>query len=50
MGSCVFFSRSDQVHPAGPFFLKDLMTILPMIDPLVLLEVTGKQGQQIFQF
>ena len=34
--------RSDQIHPAGPFFLKDLMTILPMIDPLVLLEVTGE--------
>lgn len=36
--------RSDQVHPAGPFFLKDLLTILPMIDPLVLVEVTGKSS------
>ena len=34
--------RSDAIHPAGPFFLKDLLTILPMIDPLVLLEVTGQ--------
>lgn len=35
--------RSDAVQPAGPFFLKDLLNILPMIDPLVLLEVTGPQ-------
>lgn len=34
---------SDAIHPAGPFFLKDLLSILPMIDPLVLLEVTGDQ-------
>ena len=34
-------SRSDTIHPAGPFFLKDLLQILPMIDPVVLLEVTG---------
>lgn len=35
--------RSDMVHPAGPFFLKDLLLILPMIDPIVLLELTGPQ-------
>jgi len=35
--------RSDMVHPAGPFFLKDLLLILPMIDPVVLLELTGEQ-------
>lgn len=35
--------RSDKVHTAGPFFLRDLLSILPMIDPLVLLEVTGPQ-------
>merc|ERR1719210_423212 len=35
--------RSDTIHPAGPFFLKDLLQILPMIDPVVLLEVTGAQ-------
>ena len=34
--------RSDCIHPAGPFFLKDLLNVLPMIDQLVLLEVTGK--------
>jgi 5'-nucleotidase len=33
--------RSDMVHPAGPFYVKDLVTILPMIDPLVLLEIKG---------
>lgn len=35
--------RSDCIHPAGPFFLKDLLKILPMIDPLVLLEIQGSQ-------
>jgi len=35
--------RSDMIHPAGPFFLKDLLLILPMIDPVVLLELTGAQ-------
>ena len=35
--------RSDCIHSAGPFFLKDLLKILPMIDPLVLLKITGQQ-------
>ena len=35
--------RSDCVHTAGPFFLKDLLKILPMIDPLVLLKISGQQ-------
>ena len=35
--------RSDCIHGAGPFFLKDLLKILPMIDPLVLLEIEGTQ-------
>ena len=35
--------RSDCIQPAGPFFLKDLLKILPMIDPLVLLEIQGSQ-------
>ena len=34
--------RSDQIHPAGPFFVKDIVSILPMIDPLVLVEINGK--------
>ena len=33
--------RSDRVHPVGPFTLGDLNTILPMLDPLVVIEVTG---------
>lgn len=34
--------RSDQVHPAGPFSMRDLVNIVPMRDPLVVLEVTGQ--------
>jgi len=35
--------RSDTEHPEGAFYLRDLLTILPMLDPLVLLDVTGAQ-------
>lgn len=35
--------RSDQVHPAGDFTMRDLVNILPMRDPLVLIQVTGQQ-------
>jgi len=34
--------RSDRIHPAGPFTLRDLNHILPMLDPLIVIEVTGK--------
>lgn len=34
--------RSDQIHPPGPFTMKDLVSIVPMRDPLVVLEVTGR--------
>lgn len=34
--------RSDQVHPAGDFTMRDLTNIIPMRDPLVVLKVTGK--------
>ena len=33
--------RSDVVHKAGPFKMKDLLSILPMVDPLVVIQVTG---------
>lgn len=33
--------RSDQVHPPGPFSMRDLVSIVPMRDPLVVLEVSG---------
>ena len=36
--------RSDRVHPAGDFTMRDLMTVLPMLDPLCVLQVTGKEG------
>lgn len=33
--------RSDRIHPRGDFKMRDLMTILPMLDPLLVLEITG---------
>ncbi|KAK9503675.1 hypothetical protein O3M35_010185 [Rhynocoris fuscipes] len=35
--------RSDRIHPPGPFTMRDLMTIIPITDPIVVLEVTGEQ-------
>ncbi|CAL4176178.1 unnamed protein product, partial [Meganyctiphanes norvegica] len=35
--------RSDRVHPTGVFNMRDLMTILPMMDPMVVIEVTGEK-------
>lgn len=35
--------RSDVIHPAGPFTLGDLMSILPMMETTVVIEATGKQ-------
>ena len=35
--------RSDTLHPAGPFTMKDLLLVLPFISPMVLIEVTEKQ-------
>jgi 5'-nucleotidase len=37
--------RSDAIQTAGPFFLKDLLNILPMNDPLMLLQLTGISGK-----
>lgn len=34
--------RSDQIHSAGPFKMRDLVNIVPMHDPLVVLEVKGQ--------
>jgi len=34
--------RSDQIHPPGPFKMRDLVNIIPMRDPLILLEITGQ--------
>ncbi len=35
--------RSDRIHPKGEFRLRDLVAILPMVDNLVVIEVTGAQ-------
>eukprot|EP00057_Strongylocentrotus_purpuratus_P012764 XP_011667238.1 PREDICTED: 5'-nucleotidase isoform X2 [Strongylocentrotus purpuratus] len=35
--------RSDRIHPAGEFKKRDLLTLLPLIDPLMVLEVTGDE-------
>ncbi|XP_045472660.1 mannosylglucosyl-3-phosphoglycerate phosphatase isoform X3 [Harmonia axyridis] len=34
--------RSDQVHPAGDFTMRDLTNIIPMRDPIVVLKVKGE--------
>jgi len=34
--------RSDALHPVGSFRLKDLMAILPMIDFITVLMISGK--------
>lgn len=34
--------RSDQIHPPGPFTMKDLVSVIPMQDPLIVIEVTGE--------
>ena len=36
--------RSDTLHPAGSLTVKDLLLILPMIDPMILIEVTGNKN------
>lgn len=33
--------RSDTVHSAGEFTIGDLIHVIPMMDPLVVLSVTG---------
>lgn len=33
--------RSDQVHPAGDFTMRDLVNVIPMRDPIVVLKVNG---------
>ncbi|CAG5129813.1 unnamed protein product [Candidula unifasciata] len=35
--------RSDRIHPKGDFTIRDLLTILPMVDSLVVIKVTGAQ-------
>lgn len=39
--------RSDRVHEAGPFTLGDLVTVVPMRDPIIVLSVTGESNVTI---
>lgn len=34
--------RSDRIHPVGAFTMGDLVNVIPMRDPLILLEVKGR--------
>ncbi|XP_034152385.1 trifunctional nucleotide phosphoesterase protein YfkN-like [Esox lucius] len=35
--------RSDRLHPAGPLTMHDLLQILPIRDPVLVVEATGQQ-------
>lgn len=35
--------RSDMIHPAGAIKVKDLCALLPMLDPTVVISITGAQ-------
>jgi 5'-nucleotidase len=35
--------RSDTLHPAGEFKLRDLKAILPFLDTIIVLQCTGRQ-------
>ncbi|VDI34790.1 5'-nucleotidase, partial [Mytilus galloprovincialis] len=35
--------RSDRIHPKGQFKLRDLLTILPLVDNLIVIECTGAE-------
>ncbi|XP_037078081.1 snake venom 5'-nucleotidase-like isoform X2 [Pollicipes pollicipes] len=41
--------RSDRVHPAGDFTMRDLVTIAPFMDGLVLLQVNGATLHQALE-
>jgi 2',3'-cyclic-nucleotide 2'-phosphodiesterase (5'-nucleotidase family) len=38
--------RSDRIHPKGWFKLRDLLTILPLVDELVVIQVTGECNRE----
>ena len=35
---------ADRIHPAGPLTHRDLVSVLPMLDETVIIEVTGKEA------
>lgn len=41
--------RSDRIHPRGAFTMRDLVTILPMIDSLIVLSASGDQVLQALE-
>lgn len=41
--------RSDMIHPKGDFTLRDLLNVLPFLDPLVVLSITGKQVVEVLE-
>ncbi|XP_067120161.1 snake venom 5'-nucleotidase-like isoform X1 [Centruroides vittatus] len=41
--------RSDRIHPKGDFTLRDLVTLLPMMDPLAVVIATGYQIWQALE-
>ncbi|GJQ79237.1 hypothetical protein Trydic_g5481 [Trypoxylus dichotomus] len=41
--------RSDQVHPAGDFTIKDLVNVIPMRDPLCVLSISGRQVLEMLE-
>jgi len=42
--------RSDALHPIGSFKLKDLTAILPMIDLITVLDISGKNIMYLLHF
>ena len=42
--------RSDQIHEAGDFKMRDLMTVLPMLDPLLVLEISGLYSLSLYTY
>ncbi|ESO83037.1 hypothetical protein LOTGIDRAFT_169666 [Lottia gigantea] len=41
--------RSDRIHPRGDFIIRDLLTILPLLDHMLIIECTGKQIVQALE-
>ncbi|GAB6023701.1 hypothetical protein CHUAL_008461 [Chamberlinius hualienensis] len=41
--------RSDMIHPKGEFKRRDLCMILPFLDPLMVLDISGKQIMSVLE-
>lgn len=42
--------RSDAIHPVGSFRLRDLVAILPMMDFITVLNISGKTNLCLLDF